>query len=206
VQRRIACAGQLAKRRQTPPLGKLACHNHVVLGFSYDVVGQTRPAQESWLEPPAGYRSFERTVCLGQGAKLWQAVAIAVLTWQIKIRSGFRVEPAEGGVKARRGAQYELVARIGPLTVREPVQVVVVVERPDRCGFSYGTLAGHPVSGEEAFITHRSRDGRVWLTIRSLTRPSDNGWRWAFPLLLIAQRFYRRRYLRALRPNGSCPP
>ncbi len=149
---------------------RVACHNHVVLEFSYGVVGQTRPAQESWLEQPAGYRSFERTVCLGQGAELWQAVKVAVLTWQIKVHSGFRVEPASGGVKARRGARYELAVRIGPFTVREPVRVVAVVERPDRCGFSDGTLVGHPVSGEEAFITHRSRDGRVWLTIRSLTR------------------------------------
>jgi uncharacterized protein (UPF0548 family) len=56
--------------------------------------------------------------------------------------------------------------------------VVEVIEQPDRGGFSYGTLARHPVSGEEAFITHRSRDGLVWLTIRLLTRPADNGWRW----------------------------
>ncbi|GIE92517.1 DUF1990 family protein [Actinoplanes regularis] len=101
-----------------------------MLGLSYDVVGQTRPAQERWLERPAGYRCFERSVCLGKGAELWQAVAVAVLTWQIKIRSGFRVEPAAGGVKARRGAQYELVARIGPLTVREPVQEVPPAECP----------------------------------------------------------------------------
>jgi hypothetical protein len=59
---------------------------------SYDAVGQTRPAQESWLERPDGYRSFERTVCLGQGAEWWKTVAEAVLTWQIKIRSGFGVD------------------------------------------------------------------------------------------------------------------
>jgi uncharacterized protein (UPF0548 family) len=180
---------------------QLACEDRVVLEFSYDAVGQTRPVQESWLERPAGYRSFERTVCLGQGDQRWKTTAAAVLAWQIKIRSGFTVEPAAGDVKACPGVKYELVARVGPLTVREPVRVVTVVERPDRCGFSYGTLAGHPVSGEEAFITHRSRDGRVWLTIRSLTRPADSGWRRVYPVLLIAQRFYRGRYLRALRSN-----
>jgi uncharacterized protein (UPF0548 family) len=124
-----------------------------------------------------------------------------VLNWQIKIRSGFVVAPADGDIRARSGAQYELAARVGPLTIREPVRVVAVVELPERCGFSYGTLPGHPVSGEEAFIVHRSSDGRVWLTLRSLTRPSDGGWRWAFPVLLIAQRFYRGRYLRALLPQ-----
>ncbi|MBU8820992.1 DUF1990 domain-containing protein, partial [Mycolicibacterium goodii] len=42
---------------------------------------------------------------------------------------------------------------------------------PDRCGFAYGTLHGHPVCGEEAFIVHRDRAGTVFLTLRSLTRP-----------------------------------
>jgi uncharacterized protein (UPF0548 family) len=54
------------------------------------------------------------------------------------------------------------------------------------------------VSGEEAFIVHRAADDEVRLTLRSLTRASRGGWRWAFPVLLVAQRYYRRRYLRAL--------
>jgi uncharacterized protein (UPF0548 family) len=116
----------------------------------------------------------------------------------VKTRSGFTVEPGGGDIKARSGADYGLVARFGPVTVREPVRVTAVVDHASRRGFSYGTLTGHPVSGEEAFIAHCSPDGRVWLTIRSLTRPSDGAWRWAFPLLLIAQRHYRRRYLKAL--------
>jgi uncharacterized protein (UPF0548 family) len=88
------------------------------------------------------------------------------------------------------------------VTVREPVRVVAVVDQPARRGFSYGTLSGHPVSGEEAFVVHHSPDGRVWLTLRSLTRPGDGAWRWAFPLILIAQRHYRGRYLRAFAAPG----
>jgi uncharacterized protein (UPF0548 family) len=49
---------------------------------------------------------------------------------------------------------------------------------------------------------HRSPDGAVWLTLRSLTRASRGRWRLAFPALLIAQRWYRFRYLRALRTGG----
>ena len=103
------------------------------------------------------------------------------------------------GGDARAGGRYTLVAHVGPVTVREPVAVVQVVREPDRCGFSYGTLHGHPVSGEEAFIAHRTADGRVWITVRSVTRPARGRWRWAFPALLVAQRIYRRRYLRAFR-------
>jgi uncharacterized protein (UPF0548 family) len=49
---------------------------------------------------------------------------------------------------------------------------------------------------------HRSPDGAVWLTLRSLTRPAPGPWRLAFPAILIAQRWYRFRYLRALRTGG----
>ncbi|WP_369640676.1 DUF1990 family protein, partial [Nocardia sp. JMUB6875] len=97
------------------------------------------------------------------------------------------------------GANFRITAALGPLAIHEPVRIVTVVDTPDRAAFSYGTLPGHPVSGEEAFILHRAADDSIQLTLRSLTRPAPNGlWRTAFPLLLVAQRFYRRRYLRAL--------
>lgn len=63
----------------------------------------------------------------------------------------------------------------GPLAVHEPVRVVAVVDTPDTRGFAYGTLRGHPVSGEEAFIVRKAPDGRVTLTLRSLTAPPPRG-------------------------------
>ena len=114
----------------------------------------------------------------------------------MKTRSGFRVEPATA---ARESADHRLVASAGPLRVRGPARVVAVVEWSDRCGFAYGTLDGRPVSGEEAFVLYRDRDGTVHLTLRSLSR-SGRGWRRpAFPGVLVAQRWYRARYLGALR-------
>lgn len=97
------------------------------------------------------------------------------------------------------GAEYTLTASLGPLRIREPVRVAFVVDVPGRCGFAYATLPGHPVTGEEAFIVHRTPDGRVWFTLRSLTQPGVKRWRLAFPMILIAQRWYRRRYLHAMR-------
>ena len=159
--------------------------------LNYDVVGGTKPGQADWGERPGGYRSFERTVGVGRGAGDWERVGSGVLDWQVKTRSGFTVTPVGGD-------DYRLTARVGPIRVTEPIRRIEVVDRPDRRGFSYGTLVGHPVSGEEAFIAHRSADERVWLTIRSLTRPAPGAWRWAFPALLVAQRVYRRRYLRSM--------
>ena len=119
--------------------------------------------------------------------------------WAVKTRSGFAVAAADGGaVRVRAGAEYWLRTRIGPVTIREPVRVVGVLEGPDRVGFAYGTLRGHPVSGEEAFLVERDPDGSVHLVLRSLTRAAPGPWRPLFPALLVAQRVYRRRYLRSL--------
>jgi uncharacterized protein (UPF0548 family) len=156
-----------------------------------------------------GYRAYERSEFVANGSAVWDFASAEVLRWGVKTRSGFCVEarsPSAIGVDRPMvvaGDRYWLVARLGPLRVREPVLVVAVVDKPDRKGFAYGTLAGHPVSGEEAFVVDRREDGSVWLTIRSLTRPASGPWRAAYPAALLAQRWYRRRYFRALRPQGS---
>jgi uncharacterized protein (UPF0548 family) len=166
-------------------------------GLNYGPVGATRPDEQTWSADTSGFRRFERTVVIGHGDACWATVADAVLRWDVKRRSGFRVTPCGGaGERVSESDTYRITAGWGPFVVHEPVRVVAVVDTIDRCGFAYRTLPGHPVSGEEAFVVHRDAHGTVRLTLRSLTRPAPDGpWRLAFPLLLLAQRFYRRRYL-----------
>ena len=166
--------------------------------LTYDAVDGTRVADAAWTAHPVGYRRFEQAVLIGEGTTPWEAASAAVLRWEVKTRSGFAVECAGPDPEVMEGQDCELVAMLGPIRLREPVRVVTVVNGPDRCGFSYGTREGHPVSGEEAFIVHRSPDGKVWFTLRSLTRPAPGIRKLAFPIALLAQRFYRRRYARAL--------
>jgi uncharacterized protein (UPF0548 family) len=186
-------------------IGRMVRVAEVARGLTYEPVGATRPAEADWppAAAPAGFRRQESSVLLGQDDDgddaVWRAASAAVLSWQVKTRSGFTVHPPTGPGGVREGEELWLHAALGPLTVREPVRVVAVVETAERSGFAYGTLRGHPVSGEEAFVVHRDPDGRVHLTLRSLTRPAPRGlWRAAFPALLVAQRVYRRRYQRAL--------
>ena len=128
----------------------------------------TSPALQEWPVSDPGYRRSEVSAILGSGDALWERVAGDVLQWKVKTASGFTVE------------------------------VVAIVRERDRVGFAYRTRAGHPVSGEEAFIVERCGDD-VRLTIRSLTRAApQQPWRMLFPALLIAQRIVRRRYLRSL--------
>lgn len=166
--------------------------------LTYDGAGLTEPASASWTVTVQGFRRFEQTVLLGHGDNVWRVAASQVMEWGIKRRSGFRVRPP--GVVSE-GGYYVITAGYGPFVVREPVWVVAVVDEPDRRGFAYGTAQGHPVCGEEAFIVHRDAAGQVFLTLRSVTSRAPSGlWRPLFPVLLLAQRFFRRRYLRALTP------
>jgi uncharacterized protein (UPF0548 family) len=164
-----------------------------VAGLTYDEAGATRPADGVW-EIPGGWRHHEQTVLVGRGEDVWDRAAAILMSWGVKTRSGFSVVPTE----VLLGGEPELIARVGPVRIREPVRVVAVVDEPDRRGFAYGTLPGHPVSGEEAFVLYRDRDNAVRFTLRSITRSAPGPWRLAFPVLLLAQRFYRRRYRRAL--------
>ncbi|MGU3645086.1 DUF1990 family protein [Microbacterium sp. C23T] len=160
-------------------------------------VSLTQPANADWREHPAGFRRWERSTRLGDGPDLWNWASTEVLRWGVKTRSGFTVSPAAAAA-VRPGDRPVITAHPFGLSVREPVEVVAVVDDEDRVGFAYRTLPGHPVTGEAAFIVHR-HGGSAILTIRSLTRPGRGRWRALYPVLLVAQAVARRRYLRALR-------
>jgi uncharacterized protein (UPF0548 family) len=184
---------RVTKRADAPPLSARP--------LTYSGVGATAVADEIWPATPAAFRRFEQTVSVRVP---WEDARALMLRWAVKTRSGFEVDGAgTAEVSVIEGANVWLRLAIGPFEVREPIRVIAVVDYPMRCGFSYGTLDGHPVSGEEAFILHRATaPGPVLLTIRSLTRPAPRGlWRYAFPILLVAQRFFRKRYLSSLNPR-----
>lgn len=143
------------------------------------------------------------------------------MNWQVKIRSGFDLEMGSAagswddagvaessltsGVKPTRpprvevGQEPTIFVRLGPFQLPEPARVIDVVEETDRVGFTYGTKPGHPITGEESFILIRTRDDRVFLVLRSVSRPGFGIWRLGEPLVRIAQIIYRRRYAKALR-------
>jgi uncharacterized protein (UPF0548 family) len=91
----------------------------------------------------------------------------------------------------------------GPFRVHAPARVVYVVNEPNRKGFAYGTLPGHPESGEEAFIVEQTDDGSVWLQISAFSRPANGFWWLVYPVLRLAQAFYTRRYFESL--SGTLP-
>ena len=94
----------------------------------------------------------------------------------------------------------------GPFHVTAPARVVYVVNDLNRKGFAYGTLPGHPESGEESFIVERTEDGSVWLEISAFSRPANGFWWLAYPVLRLSQAYYTRRYFESLSGVLSTDP
>lgn len=155
----------------------------------------TSPALPLWPVHSGPHLQSEVSAVIGSGDALWARAASDILCWKVKTASGFKVSSS---ATVRAGDRTEIYAGVLGIRVVEPVEVLEVIKTPDRVGFSYGTLPGHPVTGEEAFIVERLGD-EIRLTIRSLTSPSpQQPWRALFPLLLVVQKLVRHRYLRSL--------
>jgi uncharacterized protein (UPF0548 family) len=154
----------------------------VAEGLTYPEVGAT-------LAPalPDGYHHVDVRRRVGDRIAFEQ-LAESILAWGLQRGAGLRV-PAE---PVSEGSSVTL----GLGLFRIPVHVVEVVEEPDRRGFSYGTLRGHPETGEEAFLAERDELG-TWVHVRAFSRPGAWWSRLGSPVASAMQRRYTERYLRA---------
>jgi uncharacterized protein (UPF0548 family) len=133
---------------------------------------------------------------MGQGRAAFESTADSLLRWGLQRGARIRVAASSDAVEADAVAVLRL--GWGPLAVRAPVRVVYLVEEPDRRGFAYGTLPGHPESGEELFVVEYARDGAITLRITAFSRPRSVLARCAGPVGVLIQRWITRRYGRAL--------
>ncbi len=155
--------------------------------FTYPEVGATTS------ELPPGYHHLESTTALpGTLATLTERL----FAWQVQRGAGIKVSASSDRVET--GAVAVLRVGIGPLRLKAPVRIVEVIDEERRQGFAYGTLAGHPESGEELFLLEEAEDGSVTLTIRAFSRPSTFVARAGGPVARWTQRRITRRYERAL--------
>ena len=141
--------------------------------------------------PPPGFRVGDRRVRIGEGDALWERVAPIVDGWAVKQGVGFVVAPDDAQVVV--GRDYATRFGVGRLRLLEPVRVIWIADEPDRRGFGYGTLRGHPLRGEECFLVERDPDGSVWFRTRTVSRVSGSWW----PLWLgirLVQPLMQRRY------------
>lgn len=149
--------------------------------FNYPQVGATRGTL------PAGYVHDRRSVDLGPDDASRFTKAVSALTgWAPQHGAGMTVYPAD---PVREGATFAIVFRLPVGFVTAAGRVAYMIDEPDRSGFAYGTLPGHPEQGEEAFVVSR-RDGRVWFELSAFSRPRH-------PLAVIARPMSRLMQHRA---------
>ena len=158
--------------------------------FTYAPVGR------SATDLPDGFDHLDRSRVVGRGPADFQRAGAAVMAWQVQRRSGIRVDASSPD--ARPGTVLTLRLGPGPLAVMAPARVVLAVDEPRRRGFAYGTLPGHPESGEEAFLVELRDDGDVVFTVRAYSRPASVLTRVAGPLNRRFQWVMAGRYLSAV--------
>lgn len=165
------------------------------LALTYREVGATGHAL------PDGYSHLARDVEIGRGEPAFRAAGEALMTWEMFRGAGLHVAASEP--RAAVGVNVVVTAGVGPVRVDAPCRVVHVVEQPDRLGFTYGTLRGHPVSGEESFSVLLEQDGRVRFVLIAFSRPASLLSRLAGPVGRAAQSMAADRYAASLRRAAS---
>lgn len=155
-------------------------------GLTYPGVGATRHGGR-----PEGFSHLRVATPVGRGERDHRAAAQAVNRWLMHRAMGVRM--ATTAESAVPGALVVVGLGVGPLRLRAPCRVVWAVDEPGRTGWGYGTLPGHPVRGEEAFVVERDDRGTVWLTVTAFSRPAVWWTHAAGPLLRVLQRAYAWR-------------
>lgn len=163
------------------------------LPLSYADVGATSG------QLPDGYHHLDVRRVVGRGRDWFDVAAARVLTWEVQRRAGLGVDVHR---EVALGVRALLGIRLGPVRVRAPVEVVVVTVEPDRVGFAYGTLVGHPERGEERFEVALLPDGSVEARVRAFSRPGRWFTRLGGLVGRLLQRHIAQRYLDALTQPG----
>jgi len=145
---------------------------------------------------PSGYHHIDRRELIGHGPDVFDRAAVALTTWQMHRGAGLAV--AASAPVAAEGSVVTLEIGWRRLSVSARCRVVYVVDEPHRRGFAYGTLAGHPERGEEAFVVEL-RDNAVWCHIRAFSAPASLISRISGPAGRMVQQMVTSRYLAALR-------
>jgi uncharacterized protein (UPF0548 family) len=157
------------------------------LQLTYREVGATAGAL------PDGYHHVRKSAVIGHGRPRFDDAATKVMRWGMLRGAGVRVEATSQ--VATVGS--EVLVGLGP--VRAPCRVVYLIDEVDHRGFAYGTLPGHPESGEESFaVRFDPATGDVHAEVVAFSRHATWWSRLGSPVTALMQRVITSRYLTAL--------
>jgi uncharacterized protein (UPF0548 family) len=157
------------------------------LSLTYTEVGATAGPL------PDGYHHLHRSAVIGTGRQRFIEAGDKVLRWGMLRGAGVGVEATTE--VAEVGS--EVLVGLGP--IRAPCRVVYVVDEPDRRGFAYGTLPGHPETGEELFaVRYDPATDEVYAEVAAFSRHGTWWSRLGGPVTSLMQRVISKRYLAAV--------
>lgn len=157
------------------------------LSLTYGDVGATAGRM------PDGYLHTRESSPIGTGRARFEQAATGVLAWGMQRGAGFTVESST--TTAQPGT--ELIVKLG--FIPAPCRVVYLLDEPHRRGFAYGTLSGHPETGEELFsVRHDPSTDVVYAEVLAFSRAATWWSRLGGPVTSGIQRWATRRYLGAL--------
>ena len=168
--------------------------------FTYPEVGLTRSLGGAVL--PDGYRVIDQTWLVGWGRSEFVAATECLLTLGMQRGAGLSVRT--GPARVTPDSEFTLGIGIGPFRLAAPCRVVYAIEEADRAGFAYGTVEGHPESGEVCFELSLDGDEAVRMRIASFSRPATWLARLSGPIGRRLQDLANRRYLAAI--EAACAP
>jgi len=159
------------------------------LPLTYSEVGATAAGQL-----PPGYDHLSATTQIGTGDERFEAAADAVMHWGMQRGAGLRVHASSDIAVV---SAVVVVKMMGFL--RAPCRVVYVIDEPHVRGWAYGTLPGHPESGEERFAVRRDPNtSAVYAEVSAFSRPAAWWSKAGGPFVAVAQRIIAKRYLRGI--------
>ena len=166
-------------------------------------IAEARSASEVTYSPtggtltdslPSGYHHDRYQRTLGDAPGAFERACDGLRGWQAHLGAGLVIQPRHA---PSVGSTVVAAIALGPITAIAPCRIVAVVDEPRRFGFAYGTLPGHPESGEEAFTINNTDEG-VTFHIVAFSRPAAALARLGKPVSRRVQSATTRRYLDGL--------
>jgi uncharacterized protein (UPF0548 family) len=171
----------------TPSLEALAA-----APLTYAEVGASRADRM-----PDGYAHREFSAVVGTGPEAFERAVDAVFDWRMQRAVGLRVRAS--GSPREAGTVVVLTAGLPRFGYDIPCRVVWSQTTGPEQGFGYGTLPGHPESGEECFLVSTAEDGSVVFRTRVFSRLASPLARLGGPVSRAVQGAALRRYVGAVR-------
>jgi uncharacterized protein (UPF0548 family) len=174
------------------PTAEAVQRNAMRQELTYDEVGASLADRL-----PVGYHHTRSAVEIGVGEQAFTSGCAALRAWAGHAYLNIILTPQRSPLET----DAVVVAKIpmGPVIVLAPCRIVSTITEPNRFGFAYGTLPGHPERGEESFVVRWDADDVVRFEVAAFSRPSTLLTRLGGPVPRWIQRRATRGYLEGVR-------